>query len=65
MPVEYDGWSAPEGYASPDWSDGGRVHNWRNHVPEHMREIWQTFSDEQRQHLALWADALARNEYWE
>jgi hypothetical protein len=60
-----DGRTAPDNYSSPDWTEDRRVHNWRNHVPEHVRVIWPSFSDEQKQHLAIWADELASAEEWE
>lgn len=55
----------PDDYADPEWAEGGRVHNWRNHVPEVVRTIWHTFTDRQQQLLALWATELASREEWE
>jgi len=55
----------PDNYADPDWLEDRRIHNWRNHVPEYVRAIWLTFPDNQRQHLAAWAEELARAEEWE
>lgn len=52
-------------YLTPDWNGGGRVHNWRNHVGEHVRAIWHTFTDEQKRVLACEADDRASDEEWE
>lgn len=54
-----------EDVTSPDWGEGGRVHNWRNHVPEHIRAVWGTFTDEQRRALVGWAEQLADAEEWD
>lgn len=55
----------PDDYGLPLWDEGGRVHDWHNHVPDEVQEIWHTFTDEQRQRLAAWAEALADQEHWE
>lgn len=47
------------------WSDGGRVHNWRNYVGERTRALWDTFTAEQKVALAADADDMAGNEDWE
>lgn len=51
--------------AAPHFDKAGRVHDWRNHVPEGVQAIWSTFSAEQRAALVAWADHLAGNEEWE
>lgn len=50
---------------NPEWDKAGRVHDWRNHVPEHIRLIWGTLSDELKLDLAAWADILADREQWD
>lgn len=50
---------------NPSWDEGGRVHNWRNHVGDRARGLWHTFTDEQKIALALDADELASHEEWE
>jgi len=49
----------------PEWEKATKVHDWRNHVPEHIREMWFTFTQEQRYALYAWADELAGREEWE
>ena len=51
--------------AEPDWTIGGKVHNWRNHVGERTRKLWSTFSPEQRIAIAADADDLASQEEWD
>lgn len=47
------------------WEEGGRVHNWKNYVGEHVRNIWHTFTDEQKISIGLDADTIADLEEWE
>lgn len=47
------------------WNDGGRVHNWRNYVGEHVRALWDQMSDQQKIAIALDADCFASREEWE
>lgn len=61
--------NTPIDYDNPDWTKTGspyyHVHNWRNHVPELVREIWVSFNDSQKKCLAIWAEELANREEWE
>lgn len=49
----------------PDWSRSGLTHDWRNHVPNEIRAIWYTFTEDQLAALYGWADKLADNEEWD
>lgn len=49
----------------PDWANADKVHDWRNHVPEAVRAIWETFTPEQREALVSWAEELASAEEWD
>lgn len=51
--------------ADPDWNGAGTVHEWRNHVPDGVRAIWNTFTPEQRAAIVDWAESLADREEWE
>ncbi len=51
--------------APPQWDEAGRVHDWRNHVPEAVQAIWTTFTAEQRAALVDWAEGLADREEWD
>lgn len=50
---------------APRWDGAGRVHDWRNHVPEEVKKLWPTFSEIQRKALYDWANDLASAEEWE
>lgn len=47
------------------WDDGGRVHNWRNHVGDRVQALWDTFTDEQKIAIAGDADDAAGFEQWD
>lgn len=49
----------------PFWDKAGKTHDWRNHVPDHVREIWDTFTPKQREALEDWASNLADSELWD
>ena len=50
---------------NPDWEAGSHIHNWRNHIPEQIRVMWDTFTRAQKLALTEWADDLAGEEHWE
>jgi hypothetical protein len=41
---------------SIDWSEGNRHNDWRAFVPREVRNLWDTFTDEQRDALKRWAE---------
>lgn len=49
----------------PEWNKATRVHDWRNHAPQPVKELWPTFTDQQRTALEAWAETLASAEEWE
>lgn len=48
-----------------DWRAGGRVHNWRTHIGPKVREIWHTFTAEQKKVLMEDAQQDADAEEWD
>lgn len=48
-----------------DWDEGGRYHNWRNHVGDNVKAIWDTLTDPAKIAIARDADELAGREEWE
>lgn len=52
-------------YINPDWSNSGRVHDWRNYVNPSLRENWPTFSAAQKQILFENAQEIADREEWD
>ncbi|KOX53825.1 hypothetical protein ADL19_14700 [Streptomyces purpurogeneiscleroticus] len=51
--------------AYPRWSEAGKVHDWRNHVPDEIRSMWSTFTPSQINELVDWAQDLASKEEWD
>lgn len=54
-----------EDIVNPQWESGGRVHNWKNYVPDDLKDIWHKFSKEQLIVLVETFDTIASNEEWE
>ena len=51
--------------SDPLWDCVTRVHDWRNHVGQRVRDLWSTLTREQRLAVALDAEDKAANEDWE
>lgn len=51
--------------SDPLWDQSTSIHDWRNHVPEAVQAIWDTFTQEQRVALVDWAEELASGEEWD
>lgn len=49
----------------PDFEHAGRVHDWRNHVPEWIPKSWSSLSTETRIVIYLMADYAAGEEAWD
>lgn len=62
---EVNGAEIPKDYSNPDWEEYDLVHNWRNHIPEEVKDIWHTFTNHQKQILAMCAAQSADNEDWD
>lgn len=50
---------------SPEFSNADRVHDWRNHVPNELQDLWSELSMETRLAIAFMAEELANSEEWE
>ncbi len=55
----------PSDWQSPEWDEEDKVHNWRNYISEEVQEMWDTFTDVQKQALARQAQSEADNEDWD
>lgn len=55
----------PSDYKKPEWDNTRKCHDWKNHVPPYIQDIWHHFGMEQQQKLARWADDLASMEEWD
>ncbi len=50
---------------NPQWDKATKVHDWRNHVSENVKALWETFTEEQKYALVEQADDQASNEHWD
>ena len=52
---------------NPEWEKykHDRVHNWRNHVLEEHKELWNELSLETRTAIYFMAEEQAGDEHWE
>jgi hypothetical protein len=56
----------PDGsLADPQWAKAGRVHDWRNYVPQVIRIRWTDLSDDARAVAFVIADEAAAREEWD
>lgn len=51
--------------SEPKWELRGNVHDFRNHVPSRIREVWGSLGDEARAVAVLIAQQAADNEEWD
>lgn len=49
----------------PRWGDRGRVHDWRNYVPDAIRDNWDSLSEETRLVVYCMAEQQASAEEWD
>lgn len=49
----------------PRWDEAGRVHDWRNYVPEAVKGAWAWLTPTGRTAVYLTADACADAEDWD
>ncbi len=51
--------------ANPEWEAAGRVHDWRNYVPECVKESWGSLSERERLLVIVLAEEAASSEEWD
>jgi len=56
---------SPSDIMHPDWVHKQKIHDWKNHVPAEIQEIWNTFSRQQKKILATCAQEKADEEEWD
>ena len=49
----------------PKWDEAGRVHDWRNHVPEEIKILWDALTWEAREVAFFMACQEADMEVWD
>ncbi|HED2415523.1 MULTISPECIES: recombinase RecA [Klebsiella/Raoultella group] len=55
----------PEDCFSPDWTNKGKVHDWKNYANDGLIEIWDNFTQEQKRVIAKNLQDVADQEEWE
>ncbi len=50
---------------SPKWDKTGRVHDWRNYIPEELQRHWADYSIESQIVALVVADIQAMGEDWD
>ena len=55
----------PKDWQNPKWTEYDKVHNWRNYASDELKNIWHTFTDEQKQVIAKALDDMADREEWD
>ena len=63
--ADLDAPDEPQDILRPSWSDVGRVHDWRNYIPDAMRERWFMLSPDARVAAYIMATDLAHSEEWD
>ena len=56
---------ARDNVENPDWDSRGKVHDWRNHVPPEIRDVWHMLGHEARLIAYAMAEDVAGNEEWD
>ena len=54
-----------EEYINPKWDCAHKCHDWRNYIHDAVKDMWPSFTVEQKKVLAHQADVLAGKEEWE
>ena len=52
-------------YLHPNWSNLGRVHDWKSHVTHEILNEWENFTDIQKAMLFRCFESMANNEEWD
>lgn len=55
----------PFDFENPEWEKYDRVQCWRNHIPDHIEEVWDSLTVRERALIAITADRAAANEHWD
>jgi hypothetical protein len=57
--------SLPTDWKTPEFTDYGHVHEWKNHVSKQVQAMWHSFTDDQKKALARQAQSAADQEEWD
>jgi hypothetical protein len=48
----------------PEWGKATKVHDWRNHVPDHIKNNWSVISLESKMIAYFMAEYASEQEHW-
>lgn len=58
--------NVPSDWEFPQWSLNSKVpSNWHNYTSIELRNVWETFSAEQKQIIASCLNEISENEEWD
>ena len=49
----------------PEFEKADRVHDWRNHVPGEIKQVWETLTEREKTLVAFVAIESAESEEWD
>lgn len=55
----------PHDWNNPNWAKLSKTHEWKKYISEEVQQMWDSFTDVQKQALARQAESQAENEEWE
>lgn len=58
-------WISDEELNSPQFEAAGRIHDWRNYVPDNLHHIWDGLTEETKLVAFLIAENIADKEDWD
>lgn len=50
---------------NPRWDEVGKVHDWRNYVPDFVQDDWESLSDADKLQYLRWAQSMSDKEEWD
>jgi hypothetical protein len=50
---------------NPEFEKAGRVHDWRNYVPEEFQDAWPHLTEREKKIIVIMAQSQADREEWD
>lgn len=50
---------------NPQWENTQRIHDWRNYIPQEIRKLWDSLSEDSKMMAYYIAEEVATKEDWE
>lgn len=52
-------------FESQNFNDVSRVHDWRNYVPDEIKEVWDNLTERERKLIFIMCEPIADREEWD